>query len=146
MSPYLQKAVSQRRNYCITVATHAGYNKTRKGVDSGPEKARAVIAEWILQYVRVGEPFLAGIITEGTAIHAAMTGRGAQVRKETVIRFGGVVPPQYEDTLTEERIRELLNDLASILGEAFQQRHVYVDYLDTSWVLENIDFPDDLPS
>jgi hypothetical protein len=80
-------------------------------------------------------PFLSGMVTRGEVLYAD-SGGDAPSHREPVAIFTGEVLPQYAGDLDDGTVRELLDELATQMGQSLEQEEVHIAYRDRTWTLK----------
>jgi len=135
MYKIVENSTGARRVFSITVGTQEGYG------DSAKKHTFAEIVDaaknWMMEKAASGKSFLTGSVLSGEVVYAWPEGDGkAGGGSEPNAIFQGEVTPLYGSHLTDEEVRELLNDLASYLGGKLGQTRVYLRYRDEVWILQ----------
>jgi len=136
MYEVVKDSMGVRRSFVITCGLKAGYGKTATTFVF--EEAVNFILRWMKMKAANKKPFLTGSVTIGEVVYAWPSGEGtADGGSEPVFKFEGEASPLYSDSMTDEQVSEILNDLAIRLGTAFHQTRVYVAYRDVVWILQD---------
>ena len=121
-----------RREFKITLGLRAGYGP--KGRIYDLEEALRAAHGWMRDRAAHGQPFLSGMFTRGEVVYAGSVDDAASDREPVAI-FAGEVLPLYAGELSDEAVRELLNELACEMGRVLEQEEVHVAYRDRTWTL-----------
>lgn len=122
----------------ITAGLREGYGAD--AVTHSTEEATAVVLEYLKDCVANGRHYLTGTISSGEVVYAWPEGEGRSGGgHEPVVVYSGNVSPLYNARTGEYEVREFLDDLASVLGNALGQTRVYVVYRDEMRVLQRED-------
>jgi hypothetical protein len=121
-----------RREFKITWGLRAGYGPAGRIYDL--EEAVRAAHRWMRQRDARGEAFLSGMFTRGEVVYAGSRAEPPDDREPVAIFTGEVLPP-YAADLDDETARNLLNELASEIGQILDQEEVHVAYCDRAWIL-----------
>ena len=122
-----------RREFKITWGLRAGYGPSGRMYDL--EQAVRAAHSWMRERGARAEPFLSGMFTRGEVIYADAEAEAAHDREPVAI-FTGEVLPLYAAHIDDDRVRVLLNELASEVGRILEQEEVHVAYRDRTWMLK----------
>lgn len=112
-----------RREFKITLGLRAGYGSA--GRIYRLEEAIRTAHRWMRERVARGAPFLSGMVTRGEVLYAD-SGGDAPSHRESVAIFTGEVLPQYAGDLDDGTVRELLDELATKMGQCLEQEEVHI--------------------
>ena len=121
-----------RREFKITLGLRAGYGSA--GRIYRLEEAIRTAHRWMRERTARGAPFLSGMVTRGEVLYAD-SGGDAPSHREPVAIFTGEVLPQYAGDLDDGTVRELLDELATQMGQCLEQEEVHIAYRDRTWTL-----------
>ena len=107
-----------RREFKITLGLRAGYGSA--GRIYRLEEAIRTAHRWMRERAARGAPFLSGMVTRGEVLYAD-SGGDAPSHREPVAIFTGEVLPQYGGDLDDGTVRELLDELATQMGQCLEQ-------------------------
>ena len=125
------------RAFALTVGLQEGYGDGENVIVHSVEEAVTLLESYLKQKAAKGEPFLTGIVSEGTVVYAWPEGPGKSGSgHEPQIVFSGEVTPLYLSDLSDGEVEEFLNGLASFLGEKLNQTRVYVKYRSETWIIQ----------
>jgi len=110
----------------------AGYGSAGRIFDL--EEAIRAAHRWMRERHARGAPFLSGMFTRGEVVYAGSEADAVHEREPVAI-FAGEVLPLYARNLTDETVRQLLNELASEIGSILDQEEVHVTYRDRTWTM-----------
>lgn len=122
-----------RREFKITLGLRAGYGSA--GRIYRLEEAIRTAHRWMTERAARGAPFLSGMVTRGEVLYAD-SGGDAPSHREPVAIFTGEVLPQYAGDLDDGTVRELLDELATQMGQCLEQEEVHIAYRDRTWTLK----------
>jgi len=122
-----------RREFKITWGLRAGYGPAGRIYDI--EEAIRAAHRWMRERDARGQPFLSGMFTRAEVVYAGSGGEGAHNREPVAI-FTGEVLPLYAGNLDDEVVRDLLDELASDIGEVLEQEDVQIAYREHTWTLK----------
>lgn len=122
-----------RREFKITLGLRAGYGSA--GRIYRLEEAIRTAHRWMRERAARGAPFLSGMVTRGEVLYAD-SGGDAPSHREPVAIFTGEVLPQYAGDLDDGTVRELLDELATQMGQCLEQEEVHIAYRDRTWTLQ----------
>ena len=122
-----------RREFTITLGLRAGYGFA--GRIYRLEEAIRTAHRWMRERAARGAPFLSGMVTRGEVLYAD-SGGDAPSHREPVAIFTGEVLPQYAGDLDDGTVRELLDELATQMGQCLEQEEVHIAYRDRTWTLK----------
>jgi hypothetical protein len=122
-----------RREFKITLGLRAGYGSA--GRIYRLEEAIRTAHRWMRERAARGAPFLSGMVTRGEVLYADFGG-DAPSHREPVAIFTGEVLPQYAGDLDDGTVRELLDELATQMGQCLEQEEVHIAYRDRTWTLK----------
>jgi hypothetical protein len=122
-----------RREFKITLGLRAGYGSA--GGIYRLEEAIRTAHRWMRERAARGAPFLSGMVTRGEVLYAD-SGGDAPSHREPVAIFTGEVLPQYAGDLDDGTVRELLDELATQMGQCLEQEEVHIAYRDRTWTLK----------
>ncbi|HMP48922.1 MAG TPA: hypothetical protein PKA63_09670 [Oligoflexia bacterium] len=135
MHKIVPNSVGKLRSFCITVGLREGYDQTAKEYASDTVRTSAL--GWMSQRAKRNEPFLTGTLRGGEVLYAYPKENGGAVEcHEPAVEFSGLVSTLYNATLTDDEVKEILNELAEWLAASTNQTRVYVCYCDETWVLQ----------
>ena len=124
-----------RREFKITWGLRAGYGLSGRWYDL--EEAIRAAHRWMRERDARAEPFLSGMFTRGEVIYAGSEAEAAHDREPVAIITGEVLP-LYAADIDDDRVRILLNELASEIGRILEQEEVHVAYRDRTWTLKAV--------
>jgi hypothetical protein len=124
-----------RREFKITWGLRAGYGPSGRIYDL--EEAIRAAHRWMRERDACAEPFLSGMFTRGEVVYAGSQAEAAHDREPVAI-FTGEVLPLYAADIDDDRVRMLLNELASEIGRILEQEEVHVGYRDRTWTLKAV--------
>jgi hypothetical protein len=122
-----------RREFKITLGLRAGYGSAGRIYDL--EEAIRTAHKWMRERAARNAPFLSGMVTRGEVLYAGSGGDTASHREPVAI-FTGEVLPLYAGDLDDRTVRELLDELATAMGQSLEQEEVHIAYRDTTWTLK----------
>jgi hypothetical protein len=122
-----------RREFKITWGLRAGYGPAGRIYDL--EEAIRAAHRWMKERDARGVPFLSGMFTRGEVVYSGSNAENAHDREPVAI-FAGEVLPLYAGDLDDASVRDLLNELASDIGQILEQEEVHVGYRDRTWTLK----------
>jgi hypothetical protein len=127
-------ATDVRRPFTVVVGRSPGYD----GAPNAPTGAAvAAVLVWMKDRAVAAQPYLTGVITEGSVCYAwADDQGGAGGAAEPAVVFSGDVSVLYAADVTHEEVEAMLDELGGLLGAVLDQTRVYVTYRDSAWVLE----------
>jgi hypothetical protein len=118
-----------RREFKITWGLRAGYGLSGRWYDL--EEAIRAAHRWMR------ERDARAMFTRGEVIYAGSEAEAAHDREPVAI-FTGEVLPLYAADIDDDRVRILLNELASEIGRILEQEEVHVAYRDRTWTLKAV--------
>ena len=119
-----------RRSFAITAGLREGY--TGGALVHDLSEAVAVVHQWMRVRAIVGLPFLTGSFTQEVLVYTWKGATEGNDMPEPAAIFHGKV---YNSDLPDERVIQMLTELASHLGRTLRQTRVYVTYHDWAWVM-----------
>ena len=122
-----------RREFKITLGLRAGYGSA--GRIYRLEEAIRTAHRWMRERAARGAPFLSGMVTRGEVLYAN-SGGDAPSHREPVAIFTGEVLPQYAGDLDDGTVWELLDELATQMGQCLEQEEAHIAYRDRTWTLK----------
>jgi len=138
MYKIVQGSRGERRSFAVTVGLAEGYGPTAK--THTLEEVVSLVETYLKNKAASGESYLTGTITTGAVVYAWPEGPGkAGSGHEPNAIYSGEVSSLYNKDLGDDKVAEILNDLASELGSALGQTRIYVVYRDETWVLQRED-------
>jgi hypothetical protein len=133
MHSFVPASEGPRREFKITLGLRAGYGSA--GRIYRLEEAIGTAHRWMRERAARGAPFLSGMVTRGEVLYAD-SGGDAPSHREPVAIFTGEVLPQYAGDLDDGTVRELLDELATQMGQCLEQEEVHIAYRDRTWTLK----------
>ena len=121
-----------RRSFQLVVGLREGYDSP---ITHSAKEAEAIIAEWLVEQQRDGNPYLPGQLIEGSMLYIHNG-----IRTEPVFTYMGEVSPLYHTTLQDEEAIEALCTLAERLARELKQVRIYLSYRDQLLILEKPEF------
>ena len=123
-----------RREFKITLGLRAGYGSA--GRIYRLEEAIRTAHRWMTERAARGAPFLSGMVTRGEVLYADSGGDAPSHRQPVAIflpeRFSRNTPA----ILMDGTVRELLDELATQMGQCLEQEEVHIAYRDRTWTLK----------
>ncbi len=132
--PRLSTKTNLRRSYTITFALVEGYEPG--SIEHSRDEAYALAASWMGARCQSQLDYLTGIFTPVKLVYAWQNGNSAEMRIEEALVFSGEVSIIYAPDMPDEQVEELLDELASFVGEAMGQTRIYITYRNEAWILE----------
>ena len=123
------------RRFTVTFGLKAGYGDNAKVFpQSDAEKA---IQGWMANRIESGKKYLTGSVRGGTLLWGWKPDDAAPVLgTEAQAEYSGVLHPLFNADLTEEEVLEMLQDLASKVGNTLEQERVWVEWGGKVYVLK----------
>ena len=128
------KSYGESRNFEITVGLRAGYQDSAQTSDA--TRVRDTALQWMKQRAGENLPFLTGVLSTGDVLYAYPSDSGPTTHHEPVASFRGEVSTLYNRDLSDDQVRELLNELAANLAVSTEQTRVYIRYRGDTWVIQ----------
>lgn len=135
---YERVAASPRRSFRLTVGTQQGYEQASKAADAGISVR--VVEEWVRACLAAGLPYLSGIVTTGEVVYGwndPVT--GIQARTEPCVIFSGVLSAAHDADMSDDTAADCLESLAAELARAYEQTRAYIEFMDTTWIIQHVD-------
>jgi len=101
------------------------------------DEAEFLIGAQLKKRAYIGQPFLDGIVTAGTAVRVWSQGPEAIAVYVPVAIFSGEKSPLYDSDMTDEQFHQFLNELASDVGYDLNQSRVEVRCNGEAWALQD---------
>lgn len=124
-------------SFAITCGLSEGYGDSAK--THSVEDLKSFYKEWVEAKAASKQPFITGSIFNGTVVYGwagddGSFGSGEEPSAEFRGEFSHLYGKNFVEN--EELSKEVLNDLASFLGNKLGQTRVYVALGDKNWVLQ----------
>jgi len=127
----VKNSKGRKRTYSIVVGLRQGYDDTLPLFDR--DVVIKAAEEWMIKREFLNQPYLTGIVS---AVGEVLYPHYGKSGKEPVVIFSGEIPNLYFPKEMDGIIVDMVNELASILGNSTKQQRVYVSYCDENWILE----------
>ena len=132
----IKNSFGEKLSFSITVGFREGYGG---GVVPAQDHSYdrfeliTVLGKWMQKRASNNQPFLTGIVSE---VQEVVYSHAAHFFSEPVVTFSGEVSHLYFPKDQINSVPDILDEIASVLGEAMNQTRVYVSYCDKNWIIQ----------